>query len=375
MVLGGGDADGIGSALEGRWLAMDEALSALYETSDSPLTPRGGSGASMPSVARWLGDIRSYFPTSVVRLMQRDAMERYNLQSLLLEPEMLAAIEPDVHLVTTLLSLREVIPEKTRDTARTVVRKLVDELLLRLEQRTRAAINGSLNRAARTRRPRHSDIDWHRTILANLRHYQREYSAVIPEHLVGYGRKGQGILREIILCVDQSGSMAPSVVYSSIFAAVIASLPAIRVRFVVFDTSVVDLTEEMTDPVDLLFGTRLGGGTDIDRAVGYCSQLVESPARTILVLITDLIEGGDQSSLLRRLATLTAAGVQVVTLLSLSDQGSPAYSHDIAAKVAALGIACFGCTPDQFPQLMAAAIQGEDIHQWAADRDIAVQRA
>jgi uncharacterized protein with von Willebrand factor type A (vWA) domain len=302
-------------------------------------------------------------------------MERYNLQSLILEPEMLEAIEPDIHLVSTLLSLREVIPEKTRDTARAVVRKLVDELLQRLEQKTRAAINGSLNRAARLHRPRHSDIDWHRTVLANLRHYQPEYRSVIPERLIGYGRKGQGIQREIILCVDQSGSMAPSVVYSSIFAAVMASLPAIRVRFVVFDTSVVDLTEELADPVDLLFGTRLGGGTDINRAVGYCAQLVEMPAQTILVLITDLVEGGDQSSLMRRLATLTAAGVQVVTLLSLSDQGSPSFSHDNAAAVAALGIPCFGCTPDEFPELMAAAIQGEDIHQWAADRDIAVQRS
>lgn len=209
-------------------------------------------------MARWLGDIRTYFPSSVVRIMQRDAIDRLGLATLLLEPEMLAAVEADVHLVGTLLSLNKALPETTRETARAVVRKVVEDLEERLATRTRAALTGALDRGARTSRPRHHDIDWNRTIAANLRHYLPEHRTVVPERLVGYGRASRSVRKEVVLCVDQSGSMAASVVYASVFGAVLASMRAIDTRLVVFDTSVVDLTDQLDDPVDVLFGTRLG---------------------------------------------------------------------------------------------------------------------
>jgi Mg-chelatase subunit ChlD len=326
-------------------------------------------------VARWLGDIRTYFPNSVVQLMQKDALERLDLRRMLLEPEMLQAAEPDIHLVSTILTLNRVIPGKTRETARAVVRKLVEELEKKLEGPIRQSILGSLNRSVRNRRPRHSEIDWQRTIRANLKHYQAEYRTIIPETLIGFGRKKtSSSLRDIILCVDQSGSMAASVVYSSVCAAVMASISAIRTSLVVFDTSVVDLTPELDDPVEVLFGTQLGGGTDIERALGYCQSLVRAPNDTILVLISDLFEGGNHARLLQRAASLVNSGVQVITLLALSDQGAPASDHQLAAQFAALGIACFACTPDQFPDLMAAAIKREDLAQWAAARGIVTAR-
>jgi Mg-chelatase subunit ChlD len=374
LVLGGGD-DGTGVALSGRDAEIDAALAALYDQR------RGGArGAgldpSAPNVARWLGDIREYFPASVVSVMQKDAIERLDLHQLLLEPELLDAVEPDINLVGTLLALNRVIPAKTRETARLVVRKVVEELERRLEQRTRAAVTGALNRASRTRRPRRlADVDWNRTIRANLRHYQPELNTVIAETLIGYGRKQQAVQRDIVLCVDQSGSMASSVVYSSVFAAVLASMRALRTSLVVFDTAVVDLTPELADPVDVLFGTQLGGGTDINQALGYCEQLVQRPSDTILVLISDLMEGGDERALRRRAAELVAAGVSVIALLALSDNGAPAYDHENAQAFAALGIPTFACTPDLFPELMAAAIEKRDIGAWAAQTGIVASRA
>ena len=177
---------------------------------------------------------------------------------------------PDVHMVADLISLGSVIPQNTKETARIVVRKVVDDLMSRLEEPMRSAVSGALDRSQRNRRPRHSEIDWNRTIRANLRHWQPDYRTIVPETLVGYGRKVRRPQREVILCIDQSGSMANSVVYSSIFGAVMASLPAVATRLVVFDTAVVDLTDKLSDPVDVLFGVQLGGGTDINRAVGYC---------------------------------------------------------------------------------------------------------
>jgi Mg-chelatase subunit ChlD len=368
LVLGQPAEEAAGIALDVADMAMDRVLEALYDSER-----RGSLGPSQPNVARWLGDIRTYFPSSVVRVMQQDALDRLGLQQMLLEPEMLGAVEPDVHLVSTLLSLKHVIPKRTRETARIVVRRVVEDLQGRLRQRTVQAVTGALSRATRSRRPRVREIDWDRTIRANLRHYDVERRVIVPERLVGHGRR-RSALRDIVLCVDQSGSMATSVVYSGVFGAVLASIPAVKTQMVVFDTSVVDLTADLWDPVDLLFGAQLGGGTDINRALAYCEQIITRPTQTILVLITDLYEGGDAADMLKRASALVQSGVNVVCLLALSDRGAPSYDHRNAAAFAALGIPSFACTPDLFPDLMAAAIHRRDLNAWAAQHDIAAVR-
>ncbi|MEO1432772.1 MAG: VWA domain-containing protein [Cyanobacteria bacterium J06633_8] len=368
LILGSKKADGTGCKLTGADAKIDKSLDALYDSERS-----GGLGTSSPKVARWLGDIRTYFPSSIVKVMQQDALERLNLRQMLLQPEMLSAVEPDVHLVANLLSLSSIMPEKTKDTARQVVRNVVEELKRKLTNPTHQAVMGSLNRAIRNRRPRHNEIDWNRTIRANLKHYQPEYRTIIPETRIGYGRKRSN-LRNIILCIDQSGSMATSVVYAGIFGAVLASLPAIQTRIVVFDTAVADLTDEAQDPVDLLFGTQLGGGTDINQALGYCQNFIQKPEDTIMVLISDLYEGGNRQQMLKRVVAIINSGVQLVTLLALNDDGAPMYDHRVAEEFAIMGSPAFACSPDQFPDLMAAAIQKQDIAQWAAANDIITKR-
>ncbi|GAB4086174.1 VWA domain-containing protein [Myceligenerans cantabricum] len=365
LVLGGGQGDGTGCRLSGRDAAMDGALAALYQAGEDGAQGAGGEagersaglGSSAPKVARWLDDVREYFPSTVVQVMQADAIERLDLHRLLLEPEMLEAVQPDVHLVGTLLSLKNALPEKARATARAVVQKVVAELEAKLAQRTRSAVKGAIDRSARISRPRHHEIDWNRTIRANLKHYQEEYRTVVPERLIGYGRAQRGVQRDVVLCIDQSGSMAASVVYAGVFGAVLASMGTLRTSLVVFDTSVVDLTDQLDDPVEVLFGTQLGGGTDINRALAYSEGLVTRPADSIVVLISDLYEGGVREEMLQRVARMTAAGVQVVVLLALSDEGAPSYDRTNAAALAELGVPAFACTPDIFPDVMAAAIE------------------
>jgi Mg-chelatase subunit ChlD len=373
LVLGGEEADGIGQApgtgleagLGTEDAARDKALSELYDGK------RGaGMGRSAPRVARWLGDIRTYFPSSVVQVMQADAMERLGLHQLLLEPELMEAVQPDIGMVSTLVGLNRVIPERSRATARAVVRTVTDQLEERLRAQTVQSVTGALNRAARTRRPRHADIDWGRTIAANLKHYLPEYRTVVPERLVGHARRTTRVERHVILCIDQSGSMAESIVYSSVFGAVLASLRSVATSLVVFDTEVVDLTDEAADPVDVLFGVQLGGGTDINRAIAYCQGLMQRPHDTVLVLISDLFEGGIAEEMLRRSAEIVGSGATMVALLALSDSGAPAYDADHAAALAAIGVPAFACTPDLFPDLMAAAIERRDISQWAAANDV-----
>jgi hypothetical protein len=369
LILGG--ASGCAAELSADEQRMEQALAALYERESSER--QGNLDRSAPKIARWLGDIRNYFPSSVVRVMQQDALERLNLHQMLLEPEMLQAVEADVHLVANLMSLSNVMPATTKETARLVVGKVVEELLRKLQNPMQQAVSGSLNRSARNRRPRHSEIDWHRTIRANLRHYQPTHRTIIPETRIGYGRR-RSALKNIILCVDQSGSMATSVIYASIFAAVLASIPAVKTQMVVFDTAVVDLTEMLQDPVDVLFGTQLGGGTDINRTLSYCQGLVRQPQETIMVLISDLYEGGNQTEMRKRAGAIVASGVQLITLLALNDDGAPCFDRENASFFSALGSPAFACTPDRFPELMAAALSRQDLSLWAAKEGLTTVR-
>ena len=353
--------------LRGSLQAMDRALGALYNTGDDAEDRRGGLGASAPSVTRWLGDIRNYFPSRVVRVMQTDAIERLGVRSLLTEPEVLETLEPDVHLVATLAQLSSVIPERSRATARAVVAKVARQVEEKIADRLQQSVLGALNRASRTSRPRPGDIDWNRTIAANLKNYLPEHRTVVPERLIGYGRRHLGVQREFAICLDQSGSMATSVVYASIMAGVMASLRTLRTSLVAYSTDIADLTEALADPVDVIFGAQLGGGTDTSPALEYCRRTITRPSAAVLLLISDLYDS-DPKRMLEHIARIQADGVRVVVLLTLSDDGLPFYNHDVAASLGDMGVPAFGCTPDAFPDLIAAAIQGEDLGRWAEQR-------
>lgn len=360
LILGGNEADGTGITLTPEEQRIDQSLKAVYDSDR-----RGGLGSSAPKVSRWLGDIREFFPQTVVQVIQRDAIKRLNITSLLTEKEMLETVVPDVHLVATLMSLSRVIPEKNKEMARQVVRKVVDELLRKLSAPTQQAVTGALNRSARRRKPRYNEIDWKTTITKNLKNYQPEYKTIIPEVRIGYGRKRKA-MKDIILCLDQSGSMGTSVIYSGIFGSVLASIPAVNTRMVVFDTAVVDLTDDLQDPVDLLFGVQLGGGTDIARALTYCQGVITRPQDTVLVLVTDLYEGGDPREMRKKFVSLVNSGVQLIVLPALNDDGAPSYDKNHAEFLANIGVPTFACTPDKFPDLMAAALSKQDIGMWVS---------
>nr|WP_186974183.1 VWA domain-containing protein [Bacteroides intestinalis] len=360
LILGGNEADGTGITLTPEEQRIDQSLEAVYDSDR-----RGGLGSSAPKVSRWLGDIREFFPQTVVQVIQRDAIKRLNITSLLTEKEMLETVVPDVHLVATLMSLSRVIPEKNKEMARQVVLKVVDELLRKLSAPTQQAVTGALNRSARRRNPRYNEIDWKTTITKNLKNYQPEYKTIIPEVRIGYGRKRKA-MKDIILCLDQSGSMGTSVIYSGIFGSVLASIPAVNTRMVVFDTAVVDLTDDLQDPVDLLFGVQLGGGTDIARALTYCQGVITRPQDTVLVLVTDLYEGGDPREMRKKFVSLVNSGVQLIVLPALNDDGAPSYDKNHAEFLANIGVPTFACTPDKFPDLMAAALSKQDIGMWVS---------
>lgn len=337
---------------------LDGALSFVYDEG----AKTGGAGRSRPYLPDWLAALRDFFSHDVVALVQKDAIERKGLTQLLFEPETLPFLERNVELVATLVAAKGMIPDRAREAARQIVREVVEELRKQLEAETRTAILGAL------RRDRHSplrvlrNLDWQRTIRSNLRGWDRERRRLVPERLHFWANQRRHHEWDVALAVDQSGSMATSVVYSSIMAAIFASLDVLRTRLVFFDTEVVDATPLLTDPVELIFSSQLGGGTDIQRAVAYVQdRFIERPEKTIFVLITDLFEGGDRGPLLSRLRQLADARVKTLVLLALTDQGKPSYDHETAQQIGALGIPCFGCTPKLLVRVVEQVMKGQDL--------------
>lgn len=335
--------------------AMDEALSYAFEGGASLDPSRPYLPKDLPE---WLARIREIFPKESVAFLQREALERRNLRALLSEPETLSTLERNLDLVKTLLAAKDLIPERAKEVARQIVREVAAEIRRKLEIEIRTSVVGALRRQRRSPLPIFRNIDWRRTIDRNLKHWIPERRIVIPERF--HFRANEIRRREwtVILLVDQSASMAESVVYSSLFASILASLDVLRTHLVLFDTSIVDLTPHLADPVDLLFGARLGGGTDIARAVAYGASLVDTPARTIFVLVSDLHEGGDRDLLLRRLRAIAESGVKALCLPALTEEGRAAYDAEMAREIAELGVVLFAGTPTRLVQVMRNILQG-----------------
>jgi hypothetical protein len=360
-----------GGLLSGDLANLDGALGFIYggaeegQDDGKPKKRSAGLGGSAPRLAKWLGDIRSYFKTDVVAVIQKDAIERKGLKQLLFEPETLAQVTPNIDMVSTLLSLKNMIPDTAKEAAREIVRAVVEDIIKRLRGQLEQAVRGSLDRSRHSPIRSLPNMDWQRTIRRNLKNYDKAREVIIPDNFHFFARQHRRREWNVVVCMDQSGSMAESVVYGGVMGAILASIPALETHVVAFDTEVVDLTEKCHDPVDLLFGVQLGGGTDINRAVAYCQEFVHDPRKTVFILITDLYEGGNARELVRRMDDLTAAGVRAICLLALSDSGVPSYDENLARKFADVGVPCFACTPTMLPPLLEGALKGQDLHTLA----------
>lgn len=353
---------------------MDQALAAIYNRTESGgfgNSGQGGghgagSGPSNPQISRWLGDVRSLFDKELVTVIQGDAMTRCGLKQLIFEPELLEHLEPDVNLASTILLLKDQIPKRSKESVRIFIQKIVEEINRLLEQDIRRAVTAAINRRKHSPIPSAAALDYKTTISRNLKHYNQELQTIVPEHFYFFDRTSTTAANKwtVILDIDQSGSMGESVIYSSIISCILASMSSLSTRIVAFDTNIVDLTEKSDDPVDLLFGFQLGGGTDINKSVAYCQQFIENPSKTLFFLISDLEEGGNRAALLRRLEEMRESGVTVVCLLALAEGGRPYYDANMAQKIAGMGIPCFACNPQMLPSLLERALRGQDLQEF-----------
>ena len=374
QVLGSG-----GCALSSDQREMDEALEALYapdedqeismdEWGRKTVGPHGAhKGRVMPRVARWLDQIRNFFPKDVVVLLQHDAIERRGMKELLLEPELMAKVEPSLDLASTVLQLKNMVPEKAKAAARDLVRRVVEEIRKKLESQFAQAIRGSLDRNRHSPFRSLANLDWPRTIRKNLKHYNQDLQTIIPQEVSFFQRKRRQNEWNVIIAMDQSGSMHSSLIYGGVMGAILASMPAIETHVVAFNhQEVVDLTSMCSDPVDLLFGIQLSGAEDYWMATSYCERFMHTPAKTLYILIADLHDTSpNESRFLKKMEFLLESGVHAVTLLAITDQGAPSFNESLAQKLAKMGMPCFACIPDRLPDLLAAVLKGQDLHKFA----------
>lgn len=338
-------------------LLMDNALAQIYGENNNNSGKGAGNGMSNPQITKWLGDLRSIFAPMEVKIIQNDAIERKGLKQLLFEPEMLDGLETDISTASLLLMLKDQIPTRAKDNARAYIAKIVDEINRKLSDNLKRSVTAALNRKEHSPIPSAAALDYKMTIRRNLKNYNQELGVLLPEKFYFYERASKSASRTIILDIDQSGSMGESVIYSSIMGCILASISSLKTHIVAFDTSVNDLTYMCDDPVELLYGIQLGGGTDINKSVAYCQELITEPSKTTMFLITDLYEGGNSAQLLRRLEEIKQSGVNLIVLLAISDSGKPCFDNRMAEKIASFDVPCFACPPERLPELLECALK------------------
>jgi Mg-chelatase subunit ChlD len=365
LVLGKYAKDRIPTGMSAEQMRMEDALDFLYSREycgrgvrdeDTEKSPEGSLDPSQLNVPRWLSEVRELFPKETVAIIEKHALDRYGLTELVTDPEILRRLEPNFELLKMLLTFRGHLKGEVLNEARRVIRVVVDEIKQRLETEIRQAFSGRSNRFRHSNVKVAQNLDWRGTIRRNLKNYSTARKQMVIDNVLFFSRIQRRLPWRVILCVDQSGSMAGSVIYSAVMAGILAGLPLINVNLVVFDTSVVDLSDHVEDPVELLMSVQLGGGTNIGQAMRYCEQLMEDPHRTILALVSDFCEGGDPSRMIASCQRFREAGAKLLGLAALDENANPSYDRRMAEALAAEGMDVAALTPKHFAEWLAKTI-------------------
>jgi Mg-chelatase subunit ChlD len=331
----------------------EEALSFLFDDDRG-----GGSEGSTMTVPTWIEQVGDLFPKQAKEVLERELIQRKGIAQILDQPDLLERVEPNVELVKTLLTHKDLLTPKTRVLARKVIDKVVEDLKKRLEVRVEQAITGALRKDRHSPRRVFRNLDLRTTLRRNLRNWNDERQKLFVDRVWFHAAEKNKRPWHVVVCVDQSGSMLESAIFSAVMASIFAELPGVRTSLVLFDTQVVDLTDRVGEPVDVLLSVQLGGGTDIARALEYCGGLVREPARTILVLITDFYEGRSEDDLVRVVKRFADANVRMVGLGALGYDAQPQYNRTTANKLRKVGMDILVCTPEKLAECMGEIIRG-----------------
>ena len=360
LMLGEAAESACGSLSE-QAAAADAALEWLYgrDTDRGERDERSaGLGPSALSTPDWINHIHTLFPKEVIERLEQDAVERYGIDEVVTNLEVLERIEPSESLLRAVLHTKHLMNPQVLAAARKLVAEVVRRIMEKLQTEVRQAFSGTRDRRHRSRMKISSNFDFKKTIADNLHRWHPGRQRLYVENPVFFSRSQRHTEPwDIVLLIDQSGSMVDSVIHSAVMAACLWNLPGMRTRLVAFDTAVVDLTADVADPVELLMKVQLGGGTDIGKAVGYAQGLLNNPSRSVVVLISDFYEGASEFELVRRIKTLVEGGSKVLGLAALDGQADPVYDRAMAERLVAAGAQIGAMTPGQLATWLAEKLQ------------------
>lgn len=346
---------GDGASLENgiSCMVLEEALDFLYNREQGEDVRRqGGTEASRLTAATWITRIRKLFPKETVEILERHALDRYGMTELLTDREVLEKLEPNQELLKTILQLKHMMKGDVLDTARRIVKQVAEEIAKKLNQDIRKSLLGKVDRNAGSPVRSIRNLDIQKTIRRNLKHYDRENDRLMLEQVYFNGRTRKYSQWRVVIAVDESGSMLDSVIHSAVMAGIFAKLPMLDTKLIIFDTQVVDLSSHLEDPVATLMSIQLGGGTFITGALQYCETLIENPHRTMVVLVSDLCEGGSVSALLGVSRGIIESGAKLICLTALDMEANPVYDRHTAQKLADLGAHVGAMTPEALGDFM-----------------------
>ncbi|MCI9439082.1 MAG: VWA domain-containing protein [Lachnospiraceae bacterium] len=343
------------------YMDMENVLDYLYsreygEEQEIRKERGGGSEGSQLTVPGWLHQVKKLFPKQTVEILERHALEKYNMTELLTDPEVLQKLEPNKELLKTILELKHLMKGDVLNMAREIVRKVAEEIARKLEQEVRISFFGQINRNASSPVKSARNLDIKKTIRMNLKNYDTESRQIILKNVYFNSRMKKYNQWRVIICVDESGSMLDSVIHSAIMAGIFSKLPMLDTKLVIFDTNVVDLSGYVEDPVETLMSVQLGGGTNIAGALSYCEGLIDFPFRTMVVLVTDLYEGGGYQRLYSISKGIIESGARLVVLTALDMDANPNYDRNAAAVLADMGAFVGAMTPEELAGWMGKII-------------------
>jgi Mg-chelatase subunit ChlD len=319
---------------------------------------QGGTGPSQLTVPDWVDAVNELFPQQSKEVMQRELVRRRGIADLMEKPELLEKIEPNLELVKTLLTHRELLNPKTRVLARKIIDQVVQELKRKMQVQVEQAITGALRRDRHSPRRVFRNLDLKTTLRRNLVNFDRGTGKLLVDRLFFYAAERKKKPWHVIVVVDQSGSMLESAIFSAVMASIFAELPAVKTSLLLFDTQVVDLSDQVGQPVDVLLSIQLGGGTDVTQALAYANTLVRQPTRTIVVLITDFYEGRAESDLVAQTRLMADGGLRMIGLGALGYDARAAYNKATAGKLRKVGMDILICTPEKLAECMGEIIRG-----------------
>lgn len=366
LVLGeDAECQGIGMGNDEEYERIEKLIGFLFKPADGskggkrpPKDRQGGKGESHLTVPEWVDQVRELFPHQVKEVMERELINRRGIRDLLEKPDLLEKIEPNVDLVKTLLTHKDLLNERTRVLARKIIEKVVEELKQKMKVQVVPAITGAIRRDRHSPRKVYRNLDLKTTLRRNLKNFDANTGKLLVDRLFFYAAERKNRPWHVIVLVDQSGSMLASAIFSTVMASIFYELPSLRTSLALFDTQVVDLSDRVGQPVDVLLSVQLGGGTDITQALQYAGQLVREPKRTIVVLITDFYEGRAEQDLVNQVHAMAEAGIRMIGLGALGYDARPAYNKTTAGKLRKHGMDILVCTPEKLAECMARIIRG-----------------